>query len=206
MNNNMLVKKRMEKLLENGNFELSEKFLKKVHKTLFFKINEPCGEYRITNISKSEDILDGDSVLYAIFYNIDTYMTYDFEDEKNKDYSLMNNEEVISNITDFTIRLWSTHPFLDGNTRTISLFVRLYLKSLGFKMDNYLFLENFSYYRNALVRAVYNNGNIIGNDTFLRSFYEKLLFNKNIVLDESSLVLNKCDVKRKIKEIKMFKN
>lgn len=200
MNDVKLVLKRMNRLSNNyQNFELSGEYLMHIHKCLFSDIINNAGEYRCINLSKCEDILDGDSVLYAIYYNIDRYMDYDFGDEISKNYSLMSNQDVVNSISDFTIRLWSTHPFSDGNTRTISIFIRQYLKKLGFVFDETLFITHFNYYRNALVRAIYNKGTIHSDESFLRLFYEKLLFNKDIILDNSSLYIKETLVKKRIR-------
>ena len=199
MENIKLVSKRMERLLSSDKFELSDDYLKKIHKYLFSGVYDNAGVYRCINLSKEEDILDGDSVLYAIYYNIDKYMEYDFCEENVKDYSLMNKDEVIDSISDFTIRLWSTHPFRDGNTRTISVFIRQYLKKLGFTFDDSIFITHFDYFRNALVRAIYSKGTIHSDDSFLHLFYEKLLFNNEIILDNSSLYLKGTDINKSIK-------
>lgn len=189
----------MERVLSSDKFELSDNYLKKVHKYLFSGVYDNAGEYRCINLSKEEDILYGDSVLYAIYYNIDRYMDYDFGEESVKNYSSMCNDEFVNSISDFTIRLWSTHPFRDGNTRTISVFIRQYLKKLGFTFDDSIFITNFDYFRNALVRAIYNKGNISSDDSYLRLFYKKLLFDKDIILDNSSLYIKGTDVKKRIK-------
>ena len=200
MNNLELVSKRMDKVVNNYNkFELSSYHLKNIHKNLFSGIVDNAGEYRCINLSKSEDILDGDSVLYAIYYNIDRYMDYDICDEVVKNYSKMSNDEVVNSISDFTIRLWSTHPFRDGNTRSISVFIRQYLKKLGFTFDDSLFITHFDYFRNALVRAIYSKGTIHSDESFLNLFYEKLLFNKDIILDETALYLKGTDIKKRIR-------
>ena len=45
----------------------------------------------------------------------------------------------------------------EGNTRTTAVFFIKYLRTLGFDVTNDIFAENAWYFRNALVRANYND-------------------------------------------------
>ena len=65
----------------------------------------------------------------------------------------MNIVEVINNITKFSSNIWQVHPFREGNTRTVALYIEKYLISLGYKVDNFLFKDKSVYFRNALVRS-----------------------------------------------------
>ena len=47
--------------------------------------------------------------------------------------------------------------FGEGNTRTTAVFFIKYLRTLGFDATNDIFAENAWYFRNALVRANYND-------------------------------------------------
>lgn len=49
------------------------------------------------------------------------------------------------------------HPFLEGNTRTIAVFLALYLRSMGFDVNNEPFHRHASFFRSALVRASHQN-------------------------------------------------
>ena len=169
---------RINKILELYPFSLDSECLKYYNGIIFAGIDDYCGKYRQINISKFENILDNKSVKYADYRNIEKYVNYDIELEKKKDYSKFSNNQLIDNISDFTIRLWSTHPFCEGNTRTISVFIRNYLRDMGYKTDNNLFLSLFSYYRNALVMASYNDIYTSGDDSYLKSFYDMVIFNK----------------------------
>ena len=59
--------------------------------------------------------------------------------EKNKKYDEMNIVDVINNITNFSSSIWQIHPFREGNTRTIALFIEKYLVSLGYAKVAYLY-------------------------------------------------------------------
>ena len=75
-------------------------------------------------------------------------------------------------------RLWQIHAFGEGNTRTTAVFTIKYLRFLGFKADNDIFAKNSWYFRNALVRANYNNlqKGIHENPVYLERFFQNLLF------------------------------
>ena len=47
--------------------------------------------------------------------------------------------------------------FGEGNTRTTAVFFIKYMRVLGFDVTNDIFAENAWYFRNALVRANYND-------------------------------------------------
>ena len=60
----------------------------------------------------------------------------------------MNIVEVINNITKFSSNIWQVHPFCEGNTRTIAVFIIKYLRTFGFNIDDEVFAENSWYFRN----------------------------------------------------------
>lgn len=68
-----------------------------------------------------------------------------------------------------------------GNTRTTAVFSIKYLRSLGFNVNNDIFAENSWYFRNALVRANYNNlqKGIQENPEFLERFFRNLLMGEH---------------------------
>lgn len=63
-----LVSLRIAELLSRNGFSFSPAMLLKIHKTLFYGIFDlgiPIGQYRKTNISKRESVLNGNSVIYS---------------------------------------------------------------------------------------------------------------------------------------------
>ena len=186
-----LVSTRIVKLLNEDNFELSVDYIKYIHKYLFEDIYEFAGEFRKVDISKSERILNNDSVSYGDFKLLTQSLEYDIAKEKTKDYKNMNILEVVDSIALFSSSIWQIHPFREGNTRTTALFIEKYLISLGYKVDNNMFKEKSIYYRNALVRSVYFNNylKIKETDTYLVKFYENLLLGKNNNLHSSDLIV-----------------
>lgn len=186
-----LVSTRIVQLLEEDNFELSVDYLLYIHKYLFKDVYEFAGEFRKIDFSKHEIILNNDSVAYGDCKLLKQSLEYDISLEKYKNYKEMDIVEVINSITDFSSRIWQTHPFREGNTRTTALFIEKYLISLGYNVDNTMFKDKSVYFRNALVRSNYFNNylNIKEDNSFLIKFYENLLLGKNHNLRSRDLIV-----------------
>ena len=69
-------------LLEDKSFGFSPITLKNIHKHLFKDIYDFAGNYRTYNIMKKEDILNGETVKYLNYQDIESYFDYDFKEEK----------------------------------------------------------------------------------------------------------------------------
>ena len=87
----------------------------------------------------------------------------------------------------FVSRLWQIHIFGEGNTRTTAVFFIKYLRTLGFDATNNIFAENAWYFRNALVRANYND---LKNGVHETTEYLEL-FLRNLLLDENNELHNR---------------
>ena len=182
---------RIVELLSVDNFELSVDYLKYIHKYLFQDVYEFAGEFRNVNFSKHEIILNNDSVAYGDCKTLTESLEYDIRLEKEKNYKDMSIVDVIKNITDFSSSIWQVHPFREGNTRTIALFIEKYLISLGYNVYKSLFKDKSVYFRNALVRSNYFNNdlNIKEDKSYLIKFYENLLLGKNNNLHSEDLIV-----------------
>ena len=84
-------------------------------------------------------------------------------------------------------RLWQLHVFGEGNTRTTAVFFIKYLRILGFAATNDIFAENAWYFRNAMVRANYND---LKNGVHETTEYLEL-FLRNLLLDEKNELHNR---------------
>ena len=195
-----LVSIRTVKLLENKEFKFSIDYLKKIHKSLFSDILKKnyVGIFRNYNISKNESVLSGNSVIYADYRELIECLNYDFEREKKNDYKNLSLDEKIKKISNFISSIWQLHPFIEGNTRTTAIFLIKYLKKLGFKLNEDIFIENSLYFRNALVLSNYSNRELkISNDfRFLTSFFIKLIVDKNekLLLIKEKLEQDEADI------------
>lgn len=177
-----IVSTRIASLLDNSGFVLSPVALKGIHRYLFKNIlpEKWVGSFRQKNIYKKESVLNGESVTYANYFIIEDTLAYNVETEKKKNYVTMSNREKIESITGFFSSIWQVHPFREGNTRTVAVFMVQYLNVLGFQVNEEPFEENALYFRNALVRANYSSQvkNISHTDMYLVKFFENLLFDR----------------------------
>lgn len=175
------VSSRIAQILSERSFNFSPSYLIALHGRLFAGIFKFAGKIQNYDISKKEWVLDGDSVMYGAAFELKAVLDYDFEQERLFSYKNLTLEETVKHITFFVSRLWQIHAFGEGNTRTTAVFTIKYLRSLGFNADNDLFTENSWYFRNALVRANYNNlqKGIHENPEFLEKFFRNLLLGEH---------------------------
>lgn len=165
-----------EILSEKGfNFNIFE--LVNIHSRLFKGIYKEAGKIRDYNFTKKEWILNEDTVIYSSFETIRESLEYDLDQEKNFSYKDLSLEDSIKHIARFTSNIWQVHPFCEGNTRTIAVFIIKYLKTFGFSINDDAFAENSWYFRNSLVRANYKNfeKNIFEDTSYLEKFFFNLL-------------------------------
>lgn len=195
------VSSRIAQILSEKSFNFSPSYLIALHGRLFAGIFKFAGKIRDYDISKKEWVLDGDSVMYGAAFELKAALDYDFEQERHFSYKNLTLEETVKHITFFVSRLWQIHAFGEGNTRTTAVFTIKYLRSLGFNADNELFAENSWYFRNALVRANYNNlqKGIHENPEFLEKFFRNLLLGEHNELKNRFLHIRAKDF-LKIKE------
>lgn len=86
----------------------------------------------------------------------------------------------------------------EGNTRTTAVFFIKYLRTLGYNVTNDIFAENAWYFRNALVRANYNDlkNDIHATTEYLELFLRNLLLGENNTLSNRSMhISHKLDKK-----------
>ena len=171
------VSVRIARLLAEDTFTFSPAMLTAIHRRLFDGILPRAGRYRQTNIKKREWVLDGASVIYSSCDMIGTTLDYDFEQERLFSYKGIDLPQVVKRISTFVSGIWQIHPFGEGNTRTTAVFTIKYLRQLGFKVDNDPFKANSWYFRNALVRANYQNlpAGVERTTEFLELFFRNLL-------------------------------
>lgn len=189
-----LVSTRIANLLDNNGFILSPVTLKGIHRFLFKDIlpDSWVGEFRQKNIKKAEPILYGDTVSYANYFMIQDTLQYDFDIEKKKNYVSMDGQNLVKSISEFASSIWQVHPFREGNTRTVAVFLVQYLNSKGFNLNNQPFEENALYFRNALVKANYSNREKLVEHTnkYLNRFFENLLLGSDHILENEEMIFD----------------
>jgi fido (protein-threonine AMPylation protein) len=161
-----------------------------IHRRLFTGIYKFAGKIRDCNITKAEWVLNGETVLYASAFNLRETLEYDFAQEKAFDYTRLSTQQIIEHIAHFVAYLWQIHIFGEGNTRTMAVFLIKYLRKLGFEdINNDLFAAHSWFFRNALVRANYENiaQGIYKTDKYLIRFLSNLLLGENNILKNREL-------------------
>ena len=171
------VSARIAKLLSEKAFSFTPNQYMAIHKDLFRGIYKHAGQIRTYNITKKEWVLDGSTVLYGPASELRAALEYDLSQEKSFTYKGLSMDETIHHLAVFVSRLWQIHVFAEGNTRTTAVFFIKYLRTLGFDVTNDIFAENAWYFRNALVRANYNDlkNGIHETTEFLELFLRNLL-------------------------------
>ena len=178
---------RIAKVLSEKAFSFTPNEYISIHKKLFTGIYGHAGKLRDYNITKREWVLNGATVLYGSASELRATLDYDFSEEKKFSYKKLNMEEIIHHLAIFISKLWQIHVFGEGNTRTTAVFFIKYLRALGFDVTNDIFAENAWYFRNALVRANYND---LKNGIHETTEYLEL-FLRNLLLDEKNELHNR---------------
>lgn len=181
------VAARITEILSENSFNFSPIEYISIHKRLFEGIYPFAGILRDYNISKKEWVLRGETVIYSNARNLKETLEYDFDQEKKFSYRGIGLQKTIAHLARFVADLWQIHPFGEGNTRTTALFTIKYLRTLGFDIHNDQFAANSWYFRNALVRANYND---IKAGVYATSEYLELFF-RNLLMDEHHLLRNR---------------
>ena len=178
------VSVRITELLSEKSFTFNPTELINIHKRLFSGIFKDAGKIRDYNFIKNEWVLNGDTVTYASFETIEAALKYDFDEEKECSYKDKTIDEAIKNLCRFTSNIWQIHPFCEGNTRSVAVFIIKYLKTFGFDINDDAFAKHSWYFRNSLVRANYKNyeKNIFEDISFLEKFFYNLLTDTNYEL------------------------
>lgn len=182
------VSVRIAQLLSEQAFSFTPNQYLSIHRKLFGGIYNHAGKIRDYNITKKEWVLDGATVVYGSASELRATLAYDFSQEREFSYKGLSIEETIHHLAVFVARLWQIHVFPEGNTRTTAVFFIQYVRTLGFHAENDCFAENAWYFRNALVRANYND---LKNGVHETTEYLEL-FLKNVLLDEKNELHNRA--------------
>lgn len=203
------VSARIAELLSELAFSFTPNEYLSIHRKLFRGIYSHAGQIRDYNITKKEWVLNGATVLYGTASELRATLDYDFSEEKNFSYKNLSMDEIIHHLAMFVSRLWQIHVFCEGNTRTTAVFFIKYLRTLGFDVTNDIFAENAWYFRNALVRANYNDlkKGIHETTEYLELFLRNLLLNEQHPLLNRTLHISgtfKDMEKPDIKSVKLY--
>lgn len=178
------VSARMIAVINSPTFNFSVAYYLGLHRQIFDGVFKFAGEMRSVELTKREWVLNGDSVQYTPSCMIKDTLEYDFDKERKFKYKGLSEDRFVEHFAAFISGIWQIHPFREGNTRTAALFAIKYLRSRGYSVTNDLFAEKSWYFRNALVRANYENDRLGVEKTQipLEEFFKVLLYGYDIEL------------------------
>lgn len=137
------------KILEEGFVVTSVNDVLKLHKLLFEEVYEWAGTVRTINIEKQESVLHGLSVHYGEKNSI-------LKDLNRLNKALLNlnaKDNFVKDLTRLISKIWQIHPFREGNTRTITVFLYFLLKKYNLGLNVDLIGKSSKYFINSLVLA-----------------------------------------------------
>lgn len=199
----------IKKILSSKTLAFNTNGLISIHRRIFEGVFKHAGEIRKYDISKKEWVLKGNSVHYLNWEDLHRALDFDIQQERDFSYKGLTEEEKIKHITYFVSGLWQIHPFCEGNLRTTAVFTIQYLRSIGYTVDNDMFVNHSWYFRNALVRANYKNSALeIDYDTsYLEKFFQNLLLgtkhdlkNRYMVIDAPTYFIHDDEPQNKASE------
>lgn len=171
------VSANITKILSSASLDFSSQGIFALHRRIFEGVFKHAGKIRDYDITKKEWVLEYDTVHYLNWEDLRRALDYDIEQERSFSYKGLTKDDLISHITQFVSGIWQIHAFCEGNTRTTAVFTILYLRDIGFQVNNDMFANHSWYFRNALVRANYRNA-VKGIDytpVYLERFFRNLL-------------------------------
>ncbi len=171
------VSANITKILSSVSLDFSSQGIIALHRRIFDGVFKHAGKIRDYDITKKEWVLEYDTVHYLNWEDLRRALDYDIEQERNFSYKGLSTDDLITHITRFVSGIWQIHAFREGNTRTTAVFTILYLRDIGFQVNNDMFANHSWYFRNALVRANYRNA-VKGIDytpVYLERFFRNLL-------------------------------
>lgn len=130
---------------------------------------------------------------------IERTLDYDFDREREYSYADGGKRSLIAHFARFIAGIWQIHPFREGNTRTTAVFAIKYLRSMKVNATNDLFAENSWFFRNALVRANYEDPlkGIHRDFAPLERFFESLILGRKNNLQNRYLLVGLTEDERR---------
>lgn len=126
--------------------------LQTIHRFLFEDLYTWAGEFRTINIYKSERVLSGLSITYSDNSRIESDLKQIFKWAATINWT-HKNSQLPSQFAKFMTDIWRVHPYREGNTRAVSIYMKLFADKHGLSFDAELLSQNAGYLRNALVMA-----------------------------------------------------
>lgn len=154
-----MVAVRIVEVLTTMAFAFTPAILLTIHRKLYQDVLPPdvAGAFREKNVTRPEPILGGECVKFADCEGIRDCLRYEFDYERDFKYCFPLSEHDVRHVARFASNVWQAHPFEEGNTQTLAVFLLLYMRSLGVETDGTPFKLNAAEFRNALVLSSQTN-------------------------------------------------
>lgn len=202
------------------NKTLNVEYIKAIHRHIFEDIYPFAGELRSIRIEKPEKVLGGDTVRYAAPNDIEKMIIHFIDRMDKVKWSAMQLDDRALEFSKCIAGIWQTHPFREGNTRTVMVFACQYADEHGFPLDRQIFRENAGYVRNALVKAsdgmyaeyrylskVIKDSMVLGEEAYIIEKIKAAGFKPNNLLIQNMKNLNQTFQKlHTVKDLKIYLN
>lgn len=109
--------------------------LQAVHEHIFQDVYHWAGHVRKVDLHKPEPVLSGASVAYSESANVRREAGAAFKTLNTRNWKAMNVDERAETLSKDLAEVWRTHPFREGNTRTLVTFADVYTQKKGMPMD-----------------------------------------------------------------------
>ncbi|HLT00031.1 MAG TPA: Fic family protein [Acholeplasma sp.] len=138
-----------------------------LHRILFRNVFEWAGKIRVINVTQSEFILGENTIVYSDYTMVMKELEQVDEQFMKLPWETFSKEMFIDTLSNMIVTLWVIRPFREGNTRTLMVFIDLFIQKYGYEINLSEFNKHSSDIRNALVWATigeFYNLNLIFND------------------------------------------
>lgn len=140
-------------LYDTGFDDFTPAGVQAIHHALFQDIYDWAGQYRIINIQKRERQLGGRSVWYSNDDDIERDLQQACDALARYQWGSCTRPEFVHALARLISPIWQVHPFREGNTRTVVMFMTFFIEHHGHFMDQELMAANAGYVRDAFVLA-----------------------------------------------------
>jgi len=138
-------------------FSAEPEYMCHVHNVLYNPMYTWAGQYRLIDMERPELTLNGLSMQYETYKEIDNSVKNVFKDMKDIRLKDLSMDEKLDWIVTITTKLWHIHPFRDCNTRSLIAFIYQYCSSDSLVLDSNLLISNLDYFRTSLVAASFED-------------------------------------------------
>lgn len=146
----------LEKNPVKGNFD--REHLMEVHRRIFADVYPFAGQQRTQNMGKPEAVLGGKSVAYGDHREMKELLDNDTKELGRFRWEDGNRAQSAAHFTKLISNVWQAHPFREGNTRTIGVFMHQFAKERGFELDRETMWPSPSETRDFLAKATVGDG------------------------------------------------